>query len=775
MQAASILFALHTNQLIASELNYNFLQGGANVDIKALEDLSRKYTPGQYLVDVELNGQHLGKRLINIEREDTETLCLSLAWLSDARIDIAPDFYQKVFNSERECYWVEHDTYTQVNFDFSALKLSFQMPQKALKPEVETKDWDYGNSALRINYNANMSINETDTNVYGSLGLTGNVGHWVADTSMSVTEDSVQVPMLSASRALYDLKADLSVGRTYVGNSLVGSAGLTGLGLASNSSMLPNDVGYAPIFSGIANSDARVTLTQNGNIVYSEMVPPGPFEISDVSLLGRGDVTMTITESDGSDRVQLFPLTVVPNMLSVGELEYSLYSGLRDSDNNKLRGVFAAGNLGYGFANSTLRGSALIHAKYAAIGGEWVTGLGIFGTLSLNGAYSYAKYDANSDEQGAKVELSYSKRFDDMTDLRLVSRHYSSDSFTEFSSFDPTEKDYLNYQEKNRVEMSLSRPFNSVIRGSLSAWHSDYWNDNDNSLGVNAYFSAQFERVSTSFGANYSLRGSQEDYGLSLSVSVPFDIFSRSSSAYATMTTNKQGHTSYNTGVSSSINDQLDYSASVAWSEDSDNTYTLRSNYYGDRVRASGQLSQSGSYTTGSASMSGTMIALPEDGDVLFTRNLTDTIAIAKVDGVKDVEFSSSPYPTNNKGNAVVPISAYRENTVTVVGNTLPTDIELLDTSVKTVPSGRAVVQIPFGAVEVNRYLFQITDSEGKFIKTGSWATSNTDVPLGFVVQNGVLFVNTVDELSGFYLDDCVIGESQIKQTTKLQEVACEN
>ena len=41
--------------------------------------------------------------------------------------------------------------------------------------------------------------------------------------------------------------------------------------------MLPDSLsGYAPTIRGVAQTNARVTVRQNGYIIYSTYVPPGP-------------------------------------------------------------------------------------------------------------------------------------------------------------------------------------------------------------------------------------------------------------------------------------------------------------------------------------------------------------------------------------------------------------------------------------------------------------------------------------------------------------------
>ena len=70
---------------------------------------------------------------------------------------------------------------------------------------------------------------------------------------------------------------------------------MTGVKLETDTSMLPvSQQGFAPVVRGIANSDAKVTIKQNGYTIYQTNVSPGPFEIRDLS--------RNIRSRSGSDR-----------------------------------------------------------------------------------------------------------------------------------------------------------------------------------------------------------------------------------------------------------------------------------------------------------------------------------------------------------------------------------------------------------------------------------------------------------------------------------------
>lgn len=760
---------------LSETLNLSFLQGGAKITPAEMSAFDSTYVPGKYLVDIFLNGQDKGKRLLNISAEEKNALCLPLLWLQQAGISINLDFYSSVFDAQRQCYIISHNSDSQVNFDFTAQSLSFSIPQRGLdKGEGSPKDWDYGVPALRLDYNVNGSVNSDSTSAFASSGVKLNAGKWLLTTSASMTKDTIDVPIATATRAIKNLEANLVVGKTFINNSFASSSGLLGVGINSDSSMSSDNLGYKPIFSGIARTHARVTLVQNNNVIYSEMVPPGPFDINNATLLGSGDVSMTITESDGKTTSQLFPIAVMPSMLSPGQWEYGFATGVRDdSDENKLTGLVGMGSLGYGFSQATVKGSVLYHQKYTSAGISLSRSFGSFGAVSLEAGLTRALYDNGNDHIGNRLSLAYSKTFDTNTSLYINGSKYGDDDYIEFSSFIPWgDGNADGERQKYQYDMGISHYLSEQLSVGCSGWMRDYGNGNE--VGLNGRASMRFDNFSLGIGSSYSKTQVKNDYAFSLSVSIPLSTFGEKYNSYSSFNISGDGKSSYSTGISSG-KDKWDYSVSMGGSPGSDMTYSANVGYQGDRAAITGQLSQAGPLTTGSASLSGSIIALPTAPDVIFSRNITDTIAIANVKNTAGVQFISSPYPTNGRGNAVIPVTSYEKNNITLEGSTLPLDTELLTTNETIVPTRGAVVYVPFGAVKVKRYLLQIRQKDGNFIPNGTWATTDEGAPLGFIAQNGVLFISTIDKPNGIKLGKCLIPSSDINETTELQEVHCES
>lgn len=100
------------------------------------------------------------------------------------------------------------------------------------------------------------------------------------------------------------------------------SNSLRGIRLASDDRMLPGSLrGYAPVVRGWPEVTPVVTVRQNGNIIYETTVPAGPFSISDLYPSGYGgDLTVTVTESDGQTRVLSCRLLRLHNWFARGSV-----------------------------------------------------------------------------------------------------------------------------------------------------------------------------------------------------------------------------------------------------------------------------------------------------------------------------------------------------------------------------------------------------------------------------------------------------------------------
>ncbi|EGF7348272.1 F4 (K88) fimbrial usher FaeD [Escherichia coli] len=790
--AVSTAFASATG-VAGEKLDMSFIHGGTRINPEFWAALNSSYAPGRYLVDVSLNGKNMGKRILDVIPQDSEALCLTEVWLTKAGIYVNADYFREGYDVTRQCWVLTKAPSVKVDFDVSTQNLAMSIPQKGLVKMPENVDWDYGTSAFRMNYNANANTGRNNTSAFGSADLKANIGHWVVSSSATASggdsgDNSATINMFTATRAIRSLSADLAVGKTSTGDSLLGSTGTYGVSLSRNNSMKPGNLGYTPVFSGIANGPSRVTLTQNGRLLHSEMVPAGPFSITDVPLYTSGDVRMAVTGEDGREHVQDFPLSVMAGQLSPGQHEFSVAFGLPDDDSDLKGGVFAA-SYGYGLDGLTLRAGGVFNPDWQGTSAGAVLGLGYLGAVSADGAYATAKYRDGS-RSGNKVQLSWSKQLE-MTNTGLrVSWSRRSEEYEDMSSFDPTEL-WLqsNHGRRTRDEWNtgISQPVGGLFSLSVSGWQRSYYparmtdchrysEDNGKDTGVTGSLSTQLKGVSLNLGwsGSRNTRG-ENNWSASASVSVPFTLSDRRYSSSTSVSTDKNGNTGGSTGVSGSLNDRFSYGVGGGRDSGGGVSSYLNASYSGDRAYLNGALNHSQSNgTSGSVSVSGSVLALPVAKDIMFSRMTSDTVAVVNVKGTPGVKVMSGDGQTNSDGNLVVPMNSYDWNTVTIDAGTLPLNTELTTTSMKVVPTDKAVVWMPFDTLKVRRYLLQVKQRDGEFVPGGTWARDSKKTPLGFVVNNGVLMINTLDAPDYITLGQCQIPAAKLQDTEKLQEITCE-
>ena len=790
--AISAAFASATG-IAGEKLDMSFIQGGAGVNPEVWAALNGSYAPGRYLVDLSLNGKVAGKQILDVTPQDSNELCLTEVWLTKAGIYVSADYFREGYDATRQCYVLTKAPSVKVDFDVSTQSLALSIPQKGLVKMPENVDWDYGTSAFRVNYNANANTGRNNTSAFGSADLKANIGRWVVSSSATASggdsgDNSTTINMFTATRAIRALSADLAVGKTSTGDSLLGSTGTYGVSLSRNNSMKPGNLGYTPVFSDIANGPSRVTLTQNGRLLYSEMVPAGPFSITDVPLYTSGDVKMTVTGEDGREYVQNFPLSVMSGQLSPGQHEFSIAAGIPD-DNSDMKGGILAASYGYGLDGLTLRTGGVFNRDWQGASAGVVLNLGYPGAVSADGAYATAKYRDGS-HSGNKVQLSWSKQLE-MTNTGLrVSWSRQSEEYEDMSSFDPTKlwsQSNQGRRTKDEWNAGVSQPVGGLFSLSVSGWQRSYYpasttgsyrysDDNGKDTGITGTLSTQIKGVSLNLGwsGSRNTRG-ENNWSASASVSVPFTLFDRRYSSSTSVSTSKDGGTGFSTGVSGSLNDRFSYGLGGGRDSGGGVSSYLNASYSGDRAYLNGALnhSQSGG-TSGSVSVSGSVLAVPAAKDIMFSRTTGDTVAVVNVKDTPGVKVTSGDGETDSDGNLVVPLNSYDWNTVTIEAGTLPLNTELTTTSQKVVPTDKAVVWMPFDALKVKRYLLQVKLHNGEFVPGGTWARDSKNTPLGFVANNGVLMINTVDAPGDITLGQCRIPAAKLQDTEKLQEITCE-
>ena len=778
---AAIIFHLLSKGALADEFNYSFIRGGSK-DIPDILDSNKKNVPGKYVVDVIFNGSKIASSTdITIAKEDANELCLSDEWLTANGITIRKAFYKDVYNAARQCYVLGNEKNSKVAFDQSLQEVSIDLPQAGYADTASEGDaWDYGSNGFKLDYDVNTAKSSSqDRTTYSSVEGQVNLGEWVLlGRGYSYQGEHFDTNNLLLTRAIKSIKSDLQFGKSQLYNSLNDGFTFYGAQLKSNQDMYSWDShAYSPIINGIAHTHARVTIEQSGYTLKSIVVPPGPFTIDDINGVYSGDLIMKIYEEDGSVREQRFPVAVLPNLLRPGTYNYSIAVGSKENQSDgewDKDSLFAQMSYDYGFEPFTLNSSVLLDKNYNNVGLGVIRSFGWFGAMSFSGNLSQAKYHNGENLKGFSTSLKYAKALGDNANLQLIGYRFNSENYIYYADFTYKYYSFIKNRPKQRYEtiVTYQLPENSLFL-NLSAWKEDYW-DNYNEVGANVSLTKSFNQVTMTLNGGYSkLQDMETDYNVGLSVSVPFSLFDKTHYSYSNINYDRRTGTSVNTGVSGTVNQRLSYNASVNQTRNSTGG-SVSASYLFDWMQTAATFAKTGNDTSTSFQVGGSVVGVPDAG-LIFTPVKNDQLAVVQMKDVPGVMFNGS-LPGDKYGRAVIPLTAYNKNTISVNAEKLPKNVELTENAINVTPTENAIIYKKVKYKRINTYIVKLYGKNGFVVPMGSIAKNTQDKEVGYVNNGGILLMNLEDSDEGLIsLDECKFNTQSLKKDfDQIQEIHCE-
>ncbi|MGR6439116.1 fimbria/pilus outer membrane usher protein [Proteus mirabilis] len=133
-------------------------------------------------------------------------------------------------------------------------------------------------TGIKLNYSGYISkTSSSQAQIYGDFDLYANLGRWVAYVRSSYQRNSgTETSEATVSTAIKSIQGSFTVGKTITSLSILPNFAFYGMSLRSERDMRPWEKrGYAPVISGVANSNAKITISQNGYVLSSQVVPAG--------------------------------------------------------------------------------------------------------------------------------------------------------------------------------------------------------------------------------------------------------------------------------------------------------------------------------------------------------------------------------------------------------------------------------------------------------------------------------------------------------------------
>lgn len=637
--------------------------------------------------------------------------------------------------------------HAQVQFSLAKLRLDLSIPQVAMQPnssnQVDPSLWNQGIPAFLLNYNLNGSrsrrSSQSDlgtseqTNFFANLRAGLNFDAWRlrslithsrnttnGDNRAGESTQDTQFINTYLQRDIQPWHSEILAGESSSGGDIFDSVPFRGVKLNSTEEMLPNNLrGFAPVISGIAQSNARVTVSQNGNIFYQTYVAPGPFTLTDLGQSGSsGDLTVTITEADGSIRTQTVAYSTLPVMLRPGAFKYELTGGKYNGSTTvgSQESTFGLGTLVYGLPyNLTLYGGGLVADDYfSGVVGSGLS-LGSFGALSADVTHSNAKLkDMDDRQRGESYRLRYAKNIASTgTSIDVATMRYSTRDYYSFSDVNNNgyqlRDDQLPWSQdrkRNSYQLRLSQNMGDLGSLYLSGMRDNFWDNGKVNNNLTAGYTNSYRGVS--YGVNYSIdriKGDNswpENRQLSMNVQVPLSLFSGSSLADRTfasyqMTNNNQGSVQHQAGINgTAMDDRLSYGVTQGWSNDgSSDMGSVNTGYRGGKGIANLGYSYGSGYSAVNMNASGGVVAHAEG--VTLSQPLGDTVALVSAPGAGGSKVMSGNNRVDSRGYAVVPyLSNYQRNNISLDPSTLPESVDMTHSSQNVYPTKGAVVKANF-------------------------------------------------------------------------------
>lgn len=782
--ASAILISLWSITTYAEEtFDTNFMTGGmkgAKVSDFRIDD--NHPLPGQYDIDIYVNAQWRGKYDITVKDTPEET-CLSRDTI--LRLGINTDEIDKTRTCLTLKQIVQGGNYS---WNIGKFQLNLSVPQ-AYVDELENgyvppENWDRGINALYTSYYLSQyysdyknSGNSKSTYARFNSGL--NLLGWQlhSDASYTKAQDSSgewKSNTFYLERGISQILGTFRVGDMYTSSDIFDSVRFRGVRLYRDMQMLPNSrQNFTPLVQGIAQSNALVTIEQNGFVVYQKEVPPGPFSIADLQLAGGGaDLDVSIKEADGSVTTYLVPFSSVPNMLQPGVSKYDFVAGRSHIEGARNQTDFTQLSYQYGWSNLlTLYGGTMLADNYNSftLGTGWNTRIG---AISVDATRSHSKQDNGDVFDGQSYQIAYNKYLTQTaTRFGLAAYRYSSRDYRTFNdhvwannkdSYHRDENDVYDIADYYQNDFGRKNSFSANISQSLPVgWGSvslstlwrDYWGRSGSSKDYQLSYSNTWQRISYTFSASQAYdENHREDKRFNFFISIPFewgdDLTSRSRRLYVSNSTtfDDDGFASNTTGLSGTIGDrdQFNYGVNLSHQrQDSETMAGANLTWNAPLATLNGSYSQSNKYMQASGNISGGVLAW--SGGVNLANRLSDTFAILQAPGLEGAYVNGQRYRTTNHNGVVLydTVTPYRENNLMLDISNTNSETELMGNRHSAAPYRGAVVLVKFETDQRKPWFIRALRPDGSPLTFGYEVEDSHGQNIGVVGQGSQLFIRT--------------------------------
>lgn len=643
--------------------------------------------------------------------------------------------------------------------------------------------WDEGISGLLFDYSVNSQWQRPEHDAGDRYDVSGNgtVGanlaawrlraDWQASYlraeadekdddafSSSQTERRWDWSRYYAYRAIPALRAQLKLGEDALVSDIFDSFNYAGASLVTDDRMLPPNLrGYAPEISGVARTNAKITVTQQGRVIYESQVPAGPFRIQDINETVSGDLHVRIEEQNGQVQEYDVSTASIPYLTRPGQLRYKVAVGRpQDWDHHMEGSLFSTAELSWGMTNGwSLYGGGIGEQDYQGLAIGIGHDMAALGALSFDVTHSRASVPEGSDYgdgmlQGNSYRASYAKDFDEL-DSRITFAGYrfseenymTMDEYLDANSGDGER--VRSGHDKEMYTLTYSQSFSDLnVNAYINFTHRTYWNrpsQDSYNLTLSHFFSVgQIRNLSLSINGYRNEYDDEADDGVFVSLTVPWG-------TERTLSYNGSfsgGNNSSQAGYYERLDDNNNYQINAGHG---DTGATLDGYYRHQASVADVDASlnyQEGEYTSGGLSLRGGA-TLTAKGGALHRSGVTgSTRLLVDVDQQADVPVGGygPPVYTNVFGKAVLTeVNDYYRNQVKIDVTKLPENAEAINSVTQATLTEGAIGYRHLEVVSGEKMMAAIRLRNGDSPPFGAEVKNARQQQVGIVDSDGSVFL----------------------------------
>lgn len=707
--------------------------------------LAPRFTAGRHTVSLRVNGRPMGRA--NVRFDGQGALCVDRELADVANIVVSRAHLLASGPSAVSTCVALPSIIPRANVDLDPARaeVSLLVPTDVLREaQQDVSGYLQGGSAAVLNYEivGMQSRWGSRTSRYGSANteVGFNAGDWVVRSRQVVTasDGRYRTGVLDsyAQRSFAEHRAVFQLGELNALNPALAGAQVTGVQVMSEQALGSQGSGGA--VEGVAQSQSRIDIRQDGVLVYSTVVPAGPFALTNIPRINRlANMDVTVTGAAGES--QRFAVTPVMAGTVAPSAGYAVAVGrVRNTAGIDAPWLISAGWSGPVRRNLSLSSGVMLASTYRAIGLGLGSSLSTTTQLQFDVAGSHTLRDGAT---GAQAMLSVSQRLGERWSLS-VSGTRQSRGFRELldtARISSTNALRARYRDQSSASLSLSLP----RLGNLSAGYSRaVLFDGRATMRALASWGTRIGTASVSLSAEWNLgrtrrSGSNSIY---LNASVPLGGSRRLGSTVRRYA----GETRYGANISEQVNEFASYRAGIEY-RTGDHRRSLTT-----ALSLLPRYIQLDAGYTRDARSRGYSLAL-RGGLVLHDRGLTaspyavrDTFGVLSVGDAAGIRVSTpgGPVWTDARGYAVLPqLSPYGKSRIEVATDSLPRHVDIHN-GASVIQAGRgAVTKIDFAIEETRRLLLRALTPDGRVLPFGATVTDEKGEVVGVVQGGGEIFV----------------------------------